>query len=59
MNALNRIIRSMRNGIVTDTHFENYYGSLVRQLNDGAPSASEARRDFRAARASLDRVIIF
>ena len=57
MNALTRIFRSMRTTIATDTAFESYYGSLVRHQPEGGPSADEARRDFRAVRDSLDRVL--
>jgi hypothetical protein len=59
VNALNRIFRSMRTSMTSDSGFETYYGSLVRQTPEGGPSASEARRDFRAVRESIGRVIIF
>jgi hypothetical protein len=49
----------MRASIISDSGFESYYGTLVRQIPEGGPSASEARRDFRAVRESIDRIVVF
>lgn len=59
MNVFSRFFRSMRDGMSLDTHFETYYGSLVRNLGDNAPNAAEARRDYQSVRNSLDRVGMF
>jgi hypothetical protein len=56
MNALYRIIRSLRQSGQYDTAFETYYGQLIRRNPSGAPSAAEARRDFRSLRASIERI---
>jgi hypothetical protein len=59
MNALTKIFRTVRGNVATDHAFENYYGQLVRHLPTGAPSAAEARRDFMAERASIERVSLY
>ena len=56
MNLFTRMIRSIQESSLLDRGFENYYGALVRSQDAGGPTASEARRDFMAARRSMDRV---
>lgn len=56
MNLFTRIIRSLQEAALFDRGFENYYGALVRTEQAGGPTASEARRDFMAARRPMDRV---
>lgn len=59
MNSLTRFFRSVRSNIATDNSFETYYGYLIRNQSEGAPSAAEARRDYMAVRASLERVSLY
>ena len=56
MNLFTRMIRSIQESALLDRGFENYYGAIVRSQETGGPTASEARRDFIAARRSMDRV---
>ncbi len=56
MNLFSRMFRSLRDSAMTDKSFESYYGAVVRQQETGGPTASEARRDFNAARRPMDRV---
>lgn len=56
MNAFVRMFRSVRGIASSDSAFETYYGQIIRSQSSGAPSASEARRDFQAARATLERI---
>ena len=56
MNLFSRMIRSLQESAILDRGFENYYGQIVRAQELGGPSASEARRDFLAARRPMDRV---
>jgi len=55
MNPFVRIFRSVRGLASGDSAFEAYYGEIIRNQAVGAPSAAEARRDFAAVRASIDR----
>jgi hypothetical protein len=50
------MIRSIQESALLDRGFENYYGAIVRNQEIGGPTASEARRDFMAARRPMDRV---
>ena len=60
MNMITRFVRSMRTGVVgSDSGFEAYYGALTRTLGNGGPSAQEARRDYQAARQSLNRTRLY
>jgi hypothetical protein len=59
MNMLTRFFRSVRGNGVGDNHFESYYGQLIRKQGDSAPSAAEARRDYMAVRASVDRISLY
>jgi hypothetical protein len=56
MNAIVKMLRSLRVNGPADAAFENYYGALVRGHNGSGPSAAEARRDFAAVRHVMDRV---
>ena len=56
MNLFTRMFRSLRDSALMDKNFENYYGAIVRSQETGGPTASEARRDFTAARRPMDRV---
>jgi len=56
MNLFTRMIRSIQESTILDRGFENYYGALVRNQDHGGPTASEARRDFNAARRPMDHV---
>jgi hypothetical protein len=56
MNLFSRMIRSIQESSILDRGFETYYGQLVRAQELGGPTASEARRDFMAARRPMDRV---
>lgn len=59
MNRLSRIFRSVRYVNSMDSSFETYYGEIIRRQSVGAPSASEARRDYAAVRASFERIATF
>jgi hypothetical protein len=59
MNRSARIFRSVRQVNGFDSSFESYYGEIIRRQSAGAPSASEARRDFAAVRASFERIAMF
>lgn len=60
MNMITRFVRSMRNGVAgTDSGFEAYYGALARTQTNGGPSAQEARRDYQAARQSVNRTGLY
>ena len=59
MNAFKKMIVSMRGTMSADAGFEAYYGTLMRNLPVGGPSAAEARRDFQTVRETLNRVTIF
>jgi hypothetical protein len=59
MNVFTRFFRSVRSNVGSDHNFENYYGQLVRKQGDSAPSATEARRDYMAVRASVDRISLY
>ena len=56
MNLFTRMFRSLQESAILDRGFESYYGALVRSQDNGGPTASEARRDFNAARRPMDRV---
>ncbi len=56
MKLITRMFRSIQESSILDRGFENYYGALVRSQDNGGPTASEARRDFNAARRPMDRV---
>ena len=56
MNLFSRMIRSLQASALLDKGFESYYGSLVRMQENGGPTASEARRDFMAARRPMENV---
>jgi hypothetical protein len=56
MNLFTRMIRSLQESALLDRGFETYYGALVRSQEAGGPTASEARRDFMAARRPVDRI---
>ena len=56
MNLFSRMIRSLQESSLLDRGFENYYGAIIRTQEIGGPTASEARRDFLAARRPMDRV---
>jgi hypothetical protein len=58
MNLFTRMIRSLQQSSIMDRGFENYYGAIVRSQEHGGPTASEARRDFLAARRSMDGMTI-
>lgn len=55
MNLFARMIRSIQESSIHDRGFESYYGAIIRGQQDGGPTASEARRDFMAARRPMDR----
>lgn len=59
MNAFKKMIVSMRGTMGADADFESYYGTLMRHLPEGGPSAAEARKDFKTVRETLNRVTIF
>lgn len=42
-----------------DSLFQSYYGSLLRDRQEGGPNAQEARRDFEQIRASVSRLSIY
>lgn len=46
------------NTLQGDRLFETYYGSVLRENQEGGPSAQEARRDFQQIRETLSRVSI-
>ena len=56
MNLFTRMFRSLQESAILDRGFENYYGALIRSQDNGGPTASEALRDFNAARRPMDRV---
>ena len=56
MNLFTRMFRSLQESAILDRGFETYYGALVRSQDNGGPTASEARRDFIAARRPMDRI---
>ena len=56
MNLFSRMIRSIKESSVLDRGFETYYGQIIRAQEIGGPTASEARRDFLAARRPVDRI---
>jgi len=56
MNLITRMFRSLRDSSIMDSNFESYYGAIIRNQELGGPTASEARRDFVAARRPMDRV---
>lgn len=49
----------MRGMRTADAGFEAYYGTLMRHLPEGGPSAAEARKDFKTVRETLNRVAMF
>jgi hypothetical protein len=59
VNAFFRIFRSARGITRSDSAFESYYGEIIRRQATGAPSATEARRDFAAVRSSFERAATF
>jgi hypothetical protein len=59
MNAITRFFRSVRSHGRGDNNFESYYGQLVRTQGESAPSVAEARRDYMAVRASVDRISLY
>lgn len=56
MKLFTRMFRSLHESSLMDKGFETYYGQLVRAQQTGGPTASEARRDFMAARRPMDRI---
>ncbi len=59
MNTFKRIFDSMRRSIPADASFESYYGAISLHQPSGAPTASEARRDFASIRQAFDRTIVY
>ena len=60
MFAVNRVKRMFAGGqVFNDSPFENYYGSLLRDRQEGGPNAQEARRDFENIRQSISRLSIY
>jgi hypothetical protein len=61
MFGMNRFKR-MFSGSTTftgDSPFETYYGSILRDRQDGGPSAEEARRDFQHIRETVSRISVY
>jgi hypothetical protein len=61
MFGINRFKR-MLSGTSTftgDSTFETYYGSILRDRQEGGPNAQEARRDFENLRASVSRISVY
>lgn len=61
MFAINRVKRmfSGSNQGPSDSLFESYYGSVLRENQEGGPSAEEARRDFEHIRRTVSRISVF
>ena len=57
MNLITRMFRSLRGSTISDSNFENYYSAIVRSQEQGGPTASEARRDYRAAQRPIQRTV--
>lgn len=57
MNRVKRMFSGKQ--IFADMPFESYYGSLLRDQQEGGPSAQEARRDFENIRQSMTRLSVF
>ena len=60
MFGMNRVKRMFTGSTsFADTPFENYYGTLLRDRQEGGPNAQEARRDFENIRQSISRLSIY
>lgn len=59
MRTLSDLLRRIRTGAGADVMFEDYYSTLLSRTGSGAPSASEARRDFEAVRRIVSRALIY
>jgi hypothetical protein len=61
MFGVNRFKRmfSGSKGISLDSPFETYYGTLLRERQEGGPNAQEARRDFESVREAVSRLGVF
>ncbi|MCM8748363.1 hypothetical protein NET02_04335 [Thermomicrobiaceae bacterium CFH 74404] len=59
MRTLSELLRRFRDGAGTDLMFEDYYSALLSRTGAGAPSASEARRDFESVRRVVSRALIY
>jgi hypothetical protein len=59
MTTFRKFIENLRSGVPTDNDFESYYGMIVRNQDNGGPSAAEARRDYQTVRESLNRIAFF
>lgn len=42
-----------------DTPFETYYGTILRDHQEGGPNAQEARRDFEGIRDTISRISVY
>jgi hypothetical protein len=58
MNRVRRMFGS-NNMFSVDTPFETYYGTLLRDRQEGGPNAQEARRDFETIRQSISRLSVY
>jgi hypothetical protein len=61
MFGINRFKRMLSGGntFAADGTFESYYGSILRERQEGGPNAQEARRDFENLRASVGRISVY
>ncbi len=61
MFGMNRVKRmfSGATAFTGDVTFENYYGSILRDRQEGGPSAQEARRDFENIRQTVSRITVY
>lgn len=61
MFGMNRFKRMFSGGtmLTGDSPFEQYYGTLLRDRQEGGPSAQEARRDFENIRGPISRIGVY
>ena len=59
MFRLTNWTRRLSIGSGVDSGFEQYYGNIVRQQRDGAPSAAEARQDYEHVRRVISRAALY
>lgn len=58
MNRVKRMFTGSR-AYTGDSTFETYYGSILRDRQEGGPSAQEARRDFEGIRQTISRIGVY
>ena len=61
MFGINRFKRmfSGNTTFIGDSPFEHYYGTLLRDRQEGGPNAQEARRDFDSMRKLASRIGVY